>query len=719
MQASEIYFNLFQHNTIPCLILNTDAPKFTIKAVNKAYLKLNGAVEENILGKSIFEAFLDHPQQDNSEKSNLLASLIKALESRLIDIMPIKRFEIKQVTLNTSEEQYSQYENIPVLNKEEEVTDILHIIHDLTENTLVRKTLATLKKEIENQSEILRQSEITSKQGTWEYDLKTEKWHWSAGLYHMLGIQANEIEITFDKILSLIHPEDRELAGYSLEQSITKGADYKLNKMMITKSGEIIYVKAKGFLLYDVEGKATKLVGVIQDITDETIALNELTSTKDELNKMMDNSLDIICSMDENGYFVKVSKASFDVLGYHPHEMIHKKFIDFVTPKDVAKTLKSTLEVTKGLKMTNFENRYMHKNGSLVPIIWSAIWNEKEKLFFCNAKDATKLRLQEKALLDSEKKYKMFFEENPSPMFLWDLETFQIIDCNKEALIKYGYSRAEFLKLTIKDIRPTEDIHLVDTAAQSKNIFASNQITNWRHQKKNGEIMFMKIQGHIIDYKGRRTVLVILNDITNKLKAQELLQENEKKYRSVIESNMDGILVLGIDGRVYSANSAALDIFQLTEEELIHQNFTNFMDLTDARLKPLLLERDLKGKARGELIFIKKDGSKFPGEATSVLIDNTPNHEITCLVIRDITKRTTYINAIEDQNKKLQNIAYVQSHIVRAPLARMMGIVSLIKELKLGNEEANMLIKYFEQSSWEFDQIIKDIVLQAAEHTKS
>lgn len=147
---------------------------------------------------------------------------------------------------------------------------------------------------------------------------------------------------------------------------------------------------------------------------------------------------------------------------------------------------------------------------------------------FGTAQDITDRKQVEQVLEQSEKKYKTLFEENPLPMFIWDFETLKIIDCNQEALLKYGYTREEFLQLSIRDIRPQEDIALIDKATADETVYGQIHKGSWRHLKKNGEIMQMEITGHLMDYNGRRVSLLLLNDVTEKKKLEVLLHESNR-----------------------------------------------------------------------------------------------------------------------------------------------------------------------------------------------
>lgn len=133
----------------------------------------------------------------------------------------------------------------------------------------------------------------------------------------------------------------------------------------------------------------------------------------------------------------------------------------------------------------------------------------------------TTLRQTVSNLMASETRYRKLFENNPSPMFIWDFKTLQIIDCNEEALSLYGYSKEELLSLTIKDIRPEEDIPLIEELTKSEESFGRVHKKVWRHKKKNGDIVFVYIVGHLFENNGRKVSLVSLNDVTKKIKVEK------------------------------------------------------------------------------------------------------------------------------------------------------------------------------------------------------
>ncbi len=107
----------------------------------------------------------------------------------------------------------------------------------------------------------------------------------------------------------------------------------------------------------------------------------------------MNTSLDIICTVDRNGHFLTINKACFSIWGYYPQELIGKKYIDFVCPEDINASLEIEKQVVRGEKIRFFENRYLHKTHYIVPMIWSANWDEDEEIMYCVARDNTEIKI--------------------------------------------------------------------------------------------------------------------------------------------------------------------------------------------------------------------------------------------------------------------------------------------------------------------------------------
>jgi len=134
---------------------------------------------------------------------------------------------------------------------------------------------------------------------------------------------------------------------------------------------------------------------------------------------------------------------------------------------------------------------------------------------------------KQEELVNSEEKYRILFENNPHPMWVYDLETLAFLTVNDAAIQHYGYSRPEFIAMTIKDIRPQEDV-----SALLKNV---SLVTNgldragvWKHRIKNGSIIFVEITSHTLNFGGRRAELVMAHDVSERKKLEDQLRHAQK-----------------------------------------------------------------------------------------------------------------------------------------------------------------------------------------------
>ena len=111
--------------------------------------------------------------------------------------------------------------------------------------------------------------------------------------------------------------------------------------------------------------------------------------SNERLKKIIDTSIDIICTIDADGKFVEVSAASAEIWGYMPQELVGKKFIDFVHPDDRLRTNLEAERIAQGNSTKSFQNRYLRRDGQVAHMMWSAIWSEVDQLTYAIARDET------------------------------------------------------------------------------------------------------------------------------------------------------------------------------------------------------------------------------------------------------------------------------------------------------------------------------------------
>jgi two-component system cell cycle sensor histidine kinase/response regulator CckA len=160
-------------------------------------------------------------------------------------------------------------------------------------------------------------------------------------------------------------------------------------------------------------------------------------------------------------------------------------------------------------------------------------------------REVVERKLAEEASRDSEARYRLLFESNPFPMWVYDLETLSFLAINDAAVHSYGYSREEFLNMTIKDIRPAEDVPiLLDNLTK---VFSGlDEAGVWQHRKKDGTIIDAEITSYPLHFAERRAELVLSNDITKRKQTEEALRRSEEQLRQAQKMEAVGKLAGGI-----------------------------------------------------------------------------------------------------------------------------------------------------------------------------
>ena len=180
--------------------------------------------------------------------------------------------------------------------------------------------------------------------------------------------------------------------------------------------------------------------------------------------------------------------------------------------------------------------------------------------------DVTALHEAAAALRGSEARYRLLFENSPLPKWLYAADTLAFLAVNDAAVRHYGYSREEFLRMTIKDIRPPEAVDaLLASALTDSGGTAADGL--WKHRKKDGTEIEVEISGHSFLVDGRGARLVVAQDVTARRKAEEAVRASELKFAALSRSSIIG-LVTSVEGRLLEANDAFLRMLGYSWEEL-------------------------------------------------------------------------------------------------------------------------------------------------------
>ncbi|MEJ7559297.1 MAG: PAS domain S-box protein [Pedobacter sp.] len=226
-----------------------------------------------------------------------------------------------------------------------------------------------------------------------------------------------------------------------------------------------------------------------------------------------------------------------------------------------------------------------------------------------------------------------------------------------------GYSYAVSMQFNVIDLTHPEDmgllVELMQRAIASPGVSFKCEPTRMIH--RNGNWLWVEhILTNMLHDSSIGGIVANFRDITERIEAERVNKESEQKYRSFYENSMDGILLTVMDGDILAANPAACAIFQMTEEEICRVGRLGLVDNNDPRVAAGLKERRLSGKTSTEVICIRKDGSRFPGELTSAVFKDGAGNDRTSIIIRDISIRrkaeVEVLKAFEEKNVILESI---------------------------------------------------------------
>ena len=190
-----------------------------------------------------------------------------------------------------------------------------------------------------------------------------------------------------------------------------------------------------------------------------------------------------------------------------------------------------------------------------------------------NALEQSKIRKERIEAFETiklnEAKYRFMFHNNPQPMWIYNVETLSFLEVNEAAINHYGFSQDEFLSMTLCNIYPNNEINkFVESSNSIDNQL--NQTGEWIHKKKNGEIISVEIVSYSIIFNQQNARHVLINDITERKKAEEELIRERKLLRTLIDNLPVTIYVKDVECRKVIANRADLDIIGAkTEAEVI------------------------------------------------------------------------------------------------------------------------------------------------------
>jgi PAS domain S-box-containing protein len=392
-------------------------------------------------------------------------------------------------------------------------------------------------------------------------------------------------------------------------------------------------------------------------LEDESIkgkqAAAALQTSEEKYRLLVENAAEAIF-VAQDGMFRFMNGKTAEMLGYERDELYGRPFIDFIHPDDRSVVFELHIKRQQGIELpSNYNFRIIDKSGktrwadlNVVRIEWEG------KIATLNfATDITHLKLAGDALSESEQKYRLMFDNTPLGLLHFDQQGV-ITACNNSFVGIVGSSRAALIGLNMLKLPNVAVTAAVKEAIDGRPGYYEGEYESTTAKKKTQvKCIFMPLRmenGKLLGGTG------IIEDITERKYAEEALRESECRFREVIESAVDGILLGSPEGVITGANASALNIFGAEKDALLGKHIKEIFSPRVLEAKPLRFDLLNEGKTIvTDRTIVRPDGTNVTIEMHSKKMPDGSYQSI----IRDVSKRKQAENALQESQEKFRVLA--------------------------------------------------------------
>jgi PAS domain S-box-containing protein len=531
-------------------------------------------------------------------------------------------------------------------------------------------------------------------------------------------------EITDESIKNWSELYKKAFSGESFKTEIYNPATELKNESWIDASFSPIHVN-------------DQMVGIAcysRDITERKKAEEKIIYTSkslqqalNDLNKVMDSSLDVICAVDEEGIFLKVSAASETVWGYKPEELIGKPIFSIVYNKDRKKTETSASNVMAGSDLTYFENRYVHKDGTLVPMEWTARWDEKDKIRYGVARDVTEKKRMQKAIESERQRFYDLFTEAPSSMGVLSGPNHVFVMVNPLYLKLIG--KNDVIGKSVKEVLPEAVeqgfVDLLDAVYNTGKTFTSDEMHIKLDTLGTGLLVdkylnFM-YQAHRNEDDKIEGILFFAVDVTEQVVLRKKIEENQSKLKEAQRLLHISNWEVDLASNLSTWSDEFYQILGLRRNEVVPspEVFLSQLHPEDTETIKATLEKTFQTFEADSFtarIISKKGIIKYIFSEWNFEFDENNKPIRLYGILQDVTERkiaelerAKITNDLIQRNRDLEQFTFIISHNLRAPTANIIGFTDYLQKETLTHDEQQQFLHGLASSALALDSVIKDI----------
>jgi PAS domain S-box-containing protein len=276
---------------------------------------------------------------------------------------------------------------------------------------------------------------------------------------------------------------------------------------------------------------------------------------------------------------------------------------------------------------------------------------ENRNYLFLVVHDITDHGFAEKTLLETEDRYRALFEQSGDAIALLEPSSARIIEANRNATVLLGYSKEELCSMKVTDLDIVETLD--EAIVHSSQIVRTGKETFETKKKcKDGSILDIEVTVQPISIQGQIVIQALWRNISDRKKAARALRESEEQHRTILETAMDGILLMDSQGRLLEVNESYCQMSGYSIEELLRMSISDLeaaetKDSIAAHIRKVIMQ----GEGRFESSHRRKDGSVFDIEASVQYRPVADSGRFVCF-LRDITDRKRADKALKESEER-------------------------------------------------------------------
>lgn len=632
------------------------------------------------------------------------------------------------------------YYNEPKAPEEEEIavvaraTSLLSII---LENRITAERM-------EASTELMNQSQKLANFGNWVWDVNHHEVTWSDSLFQIYGLDKNTFKPSFESYLKILHKDDHERVSASIGKVLSTKQVNQFEERIIRPDGEVRLLKSWSSPKLDKKGSVTELIGASIDVTEKRQAEERLMASESRLRSLVETQTMYVIRVDFFGLYSYCNHKYQEDFGwiYDDRDIIgqeaKKTVFDYHHQRlyDIGERC-----IHHPNEVFEIEVHKLSKNGGVRHTLWHMVCltdaSGLPQEMQCTGIDITKWKLAEEQLILSNEKYRFVNKATNDAIYDWEIENDSIEwGDGYERLFGYVNHKEGFaINNWSSEIHPDEVNGIVDYLNEVlKDPNEHNWTAAYRYRKADGEYAYVEEVGYIVrngDGKAIR-MIGVLRDVTQSriaeserrdlnLKLQHNLEkmaqanadlaESRQCYKDLFHYSPQPMYVYDLESLMFvDVNEAAIQFYGYSHQEFLLMDITKLRPVEDIPKLLIAVKNAENGifYNHGVLRHLKKNGDiVYVDVQTSAIKYNAKSTNL--VLAKDISDRINYLSAVENQNAVLKEISWMQSHVVRAPLSKLMSLIELIKLDKNISKEDKELLHYIMSSANELDEIIRDI----------